>query len=213
MAKFEDIITNRKERNFTQLAYTKAERVNQTQIRPGHFYSFKIVPSFNLNESMIPRTYDDWFENPQQYITEKQYYDLNPTGLFLYHDNWRELALVLNLKVIPPIQRAKLLAGYYFVAEKYISRLYKEDKLIPFKDRESLNLPLYAITPSVLQQITGLDLNYSINKYKVEELREIRFLDWNLFGELPYANIDESGIMYASNYTLADIFELFEEKQ
>lgn len=213
MSKFEDIITNKRERTFSQVFFEFGESIPITSILPGHFYSFSNSPQMNITEDFIPVDSSEFSKYPEKYITEKQYIDLNPIGLVLYHENWRQRVLIVNLKVIPPIFRAKLLAAYYFIAEKFITNLYLGEKLIPFNERGTLNLPFYGISQSVLQQVSGLNLNYSINKYRIEELNNARFLDWDQFGELPFANIEDRGLLFARNFNLVDIFEIFEQKQ
>jgi hypothetical protein len=210
---FEDIITNKRERTYSQVFFEFGESIPPTNILPGHFYSLVNTPQVNINESTIPTSFGEWSKTPTQYVTEKQYFDVNPVGLALYHENWRQRTLIINLKIIPPVFRAKLLAAYYFISEKFISNLYQNDKLIPFNERGTLNLPFYGISQAVLQQVSGLNLNYAINKYRVEDLNTIRFLDWDKFGELPFANIEDRGLIFARGFDLSDIFEVFEQKQ
>jgi len=66
----------------------------------------------------------------------------------------------------------------------------------------------------MLQAASGLNLNYSINKYNLEAVRNARILDWDKFGELPFAAIDSRAMMTAPNIgNIADIFDRFEQKQ
>jgi len=213
VANFDDIITNKGERTFGQVAAISGIRVQTPEMRPGHFYSFEAVYS-NLNEYKIPRDKEEWSKHPENFVTEKQYVDVNPCGILLYHDNWKQHALVLDLKILPPVIRLKVLKGFYIITEKYLDKLYKDGKLLPFKDREKLILPFYGITVSMLQEVTRTKLNYSINKYNMEDIRNVQFIDWNVFGELPFANVDDRGVFLAPNYiTIDDVFEQFEEKQ
>ena len=221
MKKFEDIITNRAERTFSQVFEEYGVPMNRGEIIPGHFYSFSIeIP--NLNESWIPRSTQEYRENPEGYITEKQYFDLNPCGLMLHHERWREFAIMINIKSISPILRAKFLAAHYQVAKPIVQKMYFEstengktvEQLLPFKERGTKNAPLYGISQDLLQTVTGLNLNYSINKYNLEAVRNARLLDWDRFGELPFAAIESRGMMMAPNIgTILDIFDRFEQKQ
>lgn len=213
MAKFDDIITNKGERTFRQVALSSGVRIQTSEVRPGHFYSFMVLMP-NLNESKIPKSKEEWKEHPENFVTEKQYVDLNPCGMLLYHDRWKETALLLNLKVLPPRKRVTLLRAFHALTEKYIDKLYKDDKLLPFNEREKMIMPFYGITLNMLQDLTNINLGYSINKYNMTDIRNVVFLDWNKFGELPFAKVDEYGVFVAPNYTtIADIFEQFDEKQ
>ena len=221
MKKFEDIISNRAERTISQVFEQSGTSVNRGEMIPAYFYSLSIeIP--NINESWIPRSTQEYRENPEGYITEKQYFDLNPCGLMLHHERWREFSILVNLKPIPPIYRAKLLAVYYTLARPLIEKLYyservdgnEVEKLLPFKERGTRHLPFYGISQDMLQAASGLNLNYSINKYNLEAVRNARILDWDKFGELPFAAIDSRAMMTAPNIgSIADIFDRFEQKQ
>ena len=221
MKKFEDILSNKAERTFSQVFGEFGIPKSRNEILPGHFYSFSIdIP--NINESWIPRNKEEYKETPDAFITEKQYFDLNPCGLMLYHEKWREFAIMVDLKAINPPHRLKMLAAYYKLATPVIEKLYFEqtsggkitESLLPFQERGSRNAPFYGITQDLIQRVTGLNLNYSINKYNLEAVSNAKFLDWDRFGELPYARIEERGMIYAPNIgNIADIFSIFEQKQ
>lgn len=213
MIKFEDLITNRSERSFTEISNLYGLSIPRNQIIPGYFYSFKIIPDFNLNENLIPKYHEEWLNNPTTFITDKQYYDLNPIGLLFFNDNFDKIAIILNLKILPPLYRIKLLATYYFLTKKFIHSLYKDSKLIPYNERGNLNIPFYSITQSILKEVSEINFNYAINKYRMEIIQEVKLIDWDNFGELPLAKIDDSNILFANTYNLLDIFNIFEEKQ
>lgn len=213
MANINDLVTNRAERTFSQVFLEHGSTITQNQVRPGYYYQFRIeLP--NLNENWIPDNLELWKENPEAYITEKNYYDLSPAGLLLYHENWKEVALVLNLKVIPPVHRLKTLAAHHFLIEKYIQQIYQNEKPIPFNERERINAPFYGVTPSLLRTISGIDLSFAINNYNTEYISNARLLDWDKFGELPYAKVETQGIVLSpGSANLLNVFEVFENNQ
>lgn len=218
MAKLSEIITNRAERTFSQSFVQFGSLISKAQIRPGYYYTFNVtIP--NLNENWIPDNKQIWEENPTYFITEKNYYDLTPTGLLLYHENWKEVALIVNLKVMPPILRSKVINAHHFLIEKYIERLEKRDEkgkisLIPFNERESLNAPFYGVTPSLLRTVSNIDVSYAINKYRISDITNARLLDWDKIGELPLAKVESTGLIFSpGTQNLAEVFEIFENNQ
>jgi len=213
LATINDLISNRAERTFSQSFIEHGMLIKQAQVRPGYYYQFNIsIP--NLNENWIPDDIELWKEDPDQYITEKNYYDLSPAGLLLYHENWKKVALVLNLKVMPPVYRLRTLAAHYTLIEKYIQQIYQNEKKVPFNERERLNSPFYGVTPSLLKTLSGIDLSFAINNYDIEYITNARVLDWDKFGELPYAKVETQGIVLSpGSNNLLDVFNIFENNQ
>lgn len=216
MILLEDIVTNRGDRNISQVFQEFGTPVSRATILPGHYYSFNIsVPSFNTD--WIPNSVDEYRKEPDRYITERQYYNLNPTGLSFYHDRWQENCLILDIKVIPPAFRSKIIMTHLNLIEKNldaIGALSENEYTIPFNERGRKNLALYNITPSILEQATGLNLKPAISSIKLDRVTRSLLLDWDQIGELPLANIDDRGLAIAkSMLDITGLFEQFEIKQ
>lgn len=213
MIRLEDIVTNNRERNFSQSIEKYGVMVGRNDILPGHYYSFE-VPIPNFNENWIPRSKDEWTENPSAYITDRNYYDMNPVGPIFFHDNWMNVALILNLKVIDPRRRVNIIMTHLNMIEEDLNRLHVFDKdsdIIPFKDRKGMNIPLFKITPSHLEIRTGMKLGYAISGYKLNNISRANLLDWDKIGELPMANIDQRGLaMSPGTLDITSLFTSFE---
>lgn len=200
MQKFENIIKNNGQLSLYGVADSVGISQNRTQFIPGRFYSLRIVSEApNLTESVVPALNDG-----------KPYIDLNPVGLVLFHENWKETALVLNLKVIPPTVSSKLLEGYYYFSMKNgIDRLFKDGMLIPLSERNLIDQRFYLVTTTILSQILGIsNLNFAINKYNIDRVAEAKLIDWDNFGMLINPRIESRGI-FPENLPLARIFEGF----
>jgi len=216
MKKLEDIVTNRRERNFSQSMALHGIDVGRSDVMPGHYYMFEIpVPNFNLG--WIPNSEEEWKEDPDAFITNRQYYDLNPMGLVFAHPKWKETALILNLKVIPPNHRAALVMAHINIIEENLGRLgvWDDDmELASIRDRKNMNLPMFGITPKTLEDFTGFKLGYAISGYKLNKITRAKLLDWDKIGELPHANIDTTGLALAPGaFDITTIFKHFENKQ
>jgi hypothetical protein len=215
MIKLEDIVTNRGERNFSQTFELNGETVSRNQIIPGHYYQFRIdVPNFNDN--WIPRDSDEFKENPNAYITNKEYYDLMPAGLVFYHNKWQQTALILNLKVIPAKYRAAIIGVHMNLIEKNLERLgwRIKNKIMSLRDRSALNLAMYRITPSMLEELTGFKLKWAISGYKLDKVVRGKLLDWDNIGELPMAMTDTAGLKISPALSdITSIFNKFENRQ
>lgn len=216
MIRIEDIVTNKGERTFSESFYEYGIDMTRNDILPGHYYMLE-VPVPNFNEAWIPRSKEDWEENPELYITRNEYYDMSPVGLVLYHDRWKENALILNLKVIPPKYRTKVIMTHLNLIEKSLDRLNvfdKDEELVPLVERRRMNLPLYGVTPSMLSELSNFKLNYAINGYKLDKITRAKLLDWDRIGELPLANVDTRGLAISSSlFDAGDVFDIFENKQ
>ena len=189
MKRFEEITKNEGALTLEQVVESVGTRVGTGALIPGRFYSL----------SVLPPVIDLSLESVQALTKGKSYLDLNPTGLMFFHPGWIETrtVLLLNLKVIPPRVSAKVLEAYYAASSQAgMSTLYdREGKLKPLNERLGLDLPFYLITPSQLSQIVGADnLNYAINKYRIDEIAEARLIDWDQFGMLVNPKISTSGI-------------------
>lgn len=172
----------------------------RNEVIPGRFYSFRtqaLVP--NLNEEIV-------YE-----MTGKNYLDLNPIGLLLFHDRWKETALVLNLKVMPPRASAKVLEAYWkFSQLNGLNNLFDKDgNLRPLEERRLIDQRFYLITPSALSTILGVNnLNYAINNYNMDQVLEARLIDWDNFGMLVNPTLTTDG-MFPDPINLAKVYEDF----
>ena len=172
----------------------------RNEVIPGRFYSFRtqaLVPS--LNEELV-------YE-----MTGKNYLDLNPVGLLLFHDNWKETALVLNLKVMPPRASAKVLEAYWkFSQMNGLNNLFDSDgNLRPLDERRLIDQRFYLITPTALSTILGVNnLNYAINNYNMDQVLEARLIDWDNFGMLVNPTLTTDG-MFPDPINLAKVYEDF----
>jgi len=216
MKKLDDIVTNNGERNFSQLMSMYGTPISRTDVMPGHYYMFNI-PLPNLDRSWIPNSEEEWKEDPSLYITNRQYFDVNPMGLLFAHPKWKETALLLNLKVIPPKYRAAIVIAHINLIEQNLDRLgvWDDDvELATYRDRKAMNLPMFSITPKMLEDLTGFKLGYAISGYKLNKITAAKLLDWDKIGELPKASIDPTGItMAAGAYDMTTVFRHFENKQ
>jgi len=187
---------------------------------PGRFYSLKIEPQLpDLNEVTIPEINDG-----------KPYFDVNPTGLVLFHENWRETTLVLNLRVIPPKIADGLLNGYYnFASRNGLDRLYEvkieqpteENELTkvkyttilkPLNERRSIDQRFYLVTASALADMLRIhSLDYAINKYNTDSIIEAKLIDWDDFGMLVNPLITPKGL-FPLPFNIVKVFEEFVHK-
>jgi hypothetical protein len=216
MINLEEIVTNKGVRNISQVFREYGESVSRASILPGHYYSFDLpIPSFNTDWG--PNSIDEYRKNPDMYITDRQYYNLNPTGLTFFHEKWKENALVLDIKIIPPAFRSKIIMTHLNLIEKNldaIGALAENEYTVPFNERGRMNLALYGITPTILEQATGLNLKYAISAVKLDRVSRAVLLDWTNIGELPLAGIDDTGLAIAkSMLDITGLFEQFEIKQ
>jgi hypothetical protein len=216
MKKLEDIVTNKRERNFSQSFAEFGVTVSRNDVMPGHYYAFQIpVPNFNLG--WIPNSEEEWKESPESFITNRQYYDVNPIGLVFAHNKWKHTALILNLKVLPPAHRAAVIMAHINIIEENLDRLglWDDDsELMSIKDRKGMSLPMFGITPKILEEFTGFKLGYAISGYKLDKVTGAKLLDWDRIGELPHANIDTTGLAMAPGaFGIESVFKHFENKQ
>lgn len=187
MKNFSDILKNNGSLTLEAVAQEHGIVQSRAQIIPGRFYSFRTeAPSVNLNEEFV-KSY-----------TRKNYLDLNPVGLLLFHENWKELNLVLNLKAMPPSASAKVLEAYWrFSQMNDLAKVFDHSTgdLIPLDMRRLIDCRFYLITPSALSGILGIDnLNYAINKYNMDQVLETRLIDWDQFGMLVNPKVSTYGL-------------------
>jgi len=197
---FDKIEKNNGTSTLYQVAMDKGIVQTRPQVLPGRFYQLKAVsPVVDLNERVVPIISDG-----------KPYYDLYPLGLMLYHDNWKETALILNLKVIPPQAAAKILEAYYaFAMSSGLTNLYRDGKLIPLEERRTLDLRFYMIPPGLLARLVGANnFNYAINKYNMDLIAEARLIDWDNFGKLIKPRFTSMGL-FPETINLQEIYEDF----
>jgi hypothetical protein len=216
MKKLEDIVTNKRERNFSQSFAEYGIDVGRNDVMPGHYYAFQI-PAGGIDSSWIPNNTEEWKENPEGFITNREYYDTNPVGLVFAHNKFKDTALILNLKVIPPAHRAAIIIAHINLIEENLDRLgvWDDDmELASIRDRKMMNLPMFGITPSLIEHLTGFKLGYALSGYKLSKISKAKLLDWDHIGELPLANIDTVGLTLAPGaFDITSIFKNFENKQ
>ena len=172
----------------------------RAQVIPGRFY--KLTARVD-----VPQITSEWVYQK----TGKNWIDLDPVGLLLFHDNWKEVALVLNLKVIPPQVQAKVLEAYWnFSKLNGLSNLFNQDnQLRPLEERRLIDQRFYLITPTALSTILGVNnLNYAISTYRMDQVISARLIDWDNFGSLVNPAISDYGF-YPKPANLAQIYENF----
>lgn len=201
MKKFEEIEKNNGTRSLYEVAQEFGIPQNRAQFIPGRFYSLRIQsPVPDITPEMVPL------------LTEgRSYLDLNPVGLVLFHENWKETALIVNLKVMPSPVSAKLLEAYYaFSKMNGLSQVFDSTgSLKPLSSRQLLDLRFYLVTPTLLSAITGLNnINYAINKYNIDQILESRIIDWDKFGMLVNPRLSEFGL-FPNPINMLRVFEDF----
>lgn len=209
-----DLITNNRERNYSQVFEEYGINVPRNSLVPGHYYSFKIeIP--NISRDWVPNSDEEYKLEPERFITNKQCYDLNPVGLALYHDKWKDNLIMLNLKVVPPKYHPTIFNAHLNIIESSLDAIGGIDgDLIPIQERLKTPLPMYGITSSMLSQRTGINLNYAISAYKLDYVREAKMLDWDNIGELPMSLIETTGMVFSNGtYDINRIYDLFDTKQ
>jgi len=220
LKRFEDIPKNYGKLSFSEVANEYGVDVNVGSFTPGRFYSLKIEPtSPDLNEGIV-----------LELNNGRPYYDVNPTGLVLYHERWQETTLILNLRVIPPRIADGLLHGYYNFASKNglenlynnkiekptnenklkVARRYQEIK--PLNERLMINQRFYMVTASALADMLRIHtLDYAINKYNTDSIREAKLIDWDNFGMLVNPRISPKGF-FPTPFNIMRVYEEFIEK-
>lgn len=199
MKSFADLEKNNGRFSLTEVAMDGIPQ-NRGQYLPGRIYSLQIQsPVANLNEDAV-----------MELNNGRAYYDLNPIGLNLFTENFKEVSVFINFKVIPPNILSKLLEGYYYFASKNgMTNLYREGKLIDLKERSLLDQRFYMVPPSLLVQIMGLaSLNYAINKYNNDQIIGARLIDWDKFGMLVNPKVSTIGL-YPEPINIASVYEDF----
>ena len=199
MKSFADLEKNNGRFSYSEIA---ASGIPQTrgQYLPGRIYSLKIQsPIPNLNEETVPLINGG-----------RQYYDLNPVGLNLFTENFKEVSVFINFKVIPPNILSKLLEGFYYFASKNgLQNLYRDGKLIDLKERSLIDQRFYLMPPSILVQILGLQsLSYAINKYNNDQIIEATLIDWDQFGMLVNPKVSTTGL-FPEPFNIATVYEDF----
>ncbi len=200
MNSFNDIPKNEGSLTLDQVSIEYGIPINRNQLIPGRFYAFKTV-------SPVPYLDEDVIKS----MTGKNYYDLNPVGFLFFHDNWKETALILNLKVVPPRATTKILESFWAFSQKNgLNNLFdSEGNILPLSQRSLIDQRFYLATPSVLSNILGVkNLNYSINKYNMDQILEARLIDWDNFGMLVNPKMTVSGF-YPDPINLAKVYEDF----
>jgi hypothetical protein len=179
--------TNNLKFDLVQVGEIKGTQITKNQYVPGRIYYLNVsVPKTDLNQEEV------------QFLSNgKDYYDIKPVGLCLYHENWKEFSIFINFKVIPPLILNNLINSYFNIIKQYgyPSLLDKENKLIDLEKRSNLDLPFYFITSKQLSDLVGIKLSYSINKYKVENIITANLIDWDKIGFLINSRVTFDGIL------------------
>lgn len=201
MKRFEEISKNNGSRTLLEVAQEFGIPQNRAQFIPGRIYSLKIVSQVpDITPEIVPILSEG-----------KLYFDLNPVGLVLFHENWKETAIILNLKVLPPAVNVKLLESYYrFASINGLTQVFdKEGNLLPLDSRRLLDLRFYMVPPTLLSTISGLSsINYAINKYNIDQIAESRIIDWDQFGMLVNPKLTTFGL-FPDPINLEAVFEDF----
>lgn len=151
---------------------------------PGRFYSLEITePAQNLSQETV-----DVLSGGKGYL------NLNPVGLVLFHQNFVEKVVILDLRVMPPQASAKILEAYYqFSLQNGLPNLFsKEGELAPLAKRQLLDQKFYFITVSILSGLVGIDNLYqAVNKYNIDDIATAKLIDWDNFGQLVNPKISD----------------------
>ena len=200
MKTFEEIEKNDGRLTFEQVA-EEGTNTNRSNLLPGRFYQFTIVPP------AVDRTADFI----SAYTRGKNYIDLNPIGLVFFHENWQETTIMLDLRVVPPPILEKILHIYWNFSLKHgLSNLFDTTgTLRPLAERQVIDQKFYMITPSLISELSGADnLYYAINKYSMDDISSARLIDWNQFGMLVNPRLSDRGLL-PSPINLAKVYEDF----
>lgn len=201
MKTFESLEKNNGQSSFEQVAENMGIPVNRSNLLPGRFYYFNILPpTVDVNEESI-----------RLYTRGKRYLSTNPVGLVFFHENWKETTIMLDLRVIPQAIVEKMLNIYWkFSLQNGLSNLFdKEGELLPLEERQIIDQRFYMMTPSLMATLTGADnLYYAINKYSMDDIVSARLIDWNRFGMLVNPRLSERGLL-PSPINLAAVYEDF----
>jgi hypothetical protein len=200
MKDFNDLPKNNGTLSLIDVAQQVGINQRRGEIIPGRFYYFKTQsPIPNLNEQTV-------FE-----LSGKNYFDLSPVGLLLFHDYWKDTALMLNLKVIPPIAISKILEAYWkFSQLNGLNNLFnKNGNLLSINERRLIDQRFYLITPSILSSILGVNnLNYAINNYNMDLILEAKMIDWDQFGMMINPIATNKGL-FPNPINLTKVYEDF----
>lgn len=205
MKTFDEIEKNNGALDLLQVAEEFGILQPKGKVLPGRFHALKIAsPIPSLEESQVNAIADG-----------KPYYDLMPVGLTLFHENWNSsgVVLMLNLRVMPPATSAYLLESYYrgFASKFGLENLFNNGKLLSLEERESFfaNQAFY-FTPAFFERL-GKNVNFVINKYRIDQIVENRLIDWDNFGMLVKPKISRRAI-FPESLDLIELFEKVNEK-
>jgi len=198
---FNEIIKNNGQLDLLQVAERYGISQNRTQFLPGRFYSLKVIAQeTRITPETVPYLADG-----------KHYYDLNPVGLVLFHENWKETAIIFNLRSVPPQICAKILEAYYeFAKINGLTQVFDQSgEITPLDQRRLLDLRFYMVPPKLLSSISGLsNINYSINKYNIDHIADAKLIDWDNFGMLVNPRLSIKGL-FPAPINLEKVFEDF----
>lgn len=200
MKSFTELEKNNGRFTYDQVSSQYGIPINRTKYLPGRIYSLTVKsPLADLREEYIPEVNNG-----------KNYYDLNPIGLSFFTENFKEISIFLDFKVIPPTILSKILEAYYFFSVKNgLSSFYKNGNLIPLNERQLLDQRLYFITPSILSELCrASNFNYAINKYNNDQIIEARLIDWDNLGMLIQPKLSVKGL-FPETINLVKVFEDF----
>lgn len=170
---------------------------------PGHLFAFSVNLPYVVNESSLPLNRFQYQEEKDDglFLSEEPYFDEMPIGLCLKTRNPNSVK-ILNFSVIPPGYRYKILETYYQRMKPAIHVGYEEDlsteKMTMLERLKENNYiaPFMAVDTRFIQQITGINLKFAINKYRINTLHEVKLLDWNTLPSMVKMNVSEKGMTF-----------------
>jgi hypothetical protein len=201
MKTFDQLEKNNGSLSLDQVAEEVGIPQTRGQMIPGRFYSLKInPPAVNLTSEVIAT-----------YTSGKRYLNLNPIGLLLFHQNFVEKAVMLDLRAMPPQASAKVLEAYYqFSLQNGLRNFFdKDNTLISLENRRLLDQKFYFITTSILSGLVGIDnLYYAVNKYNIDDIVSAKLIDWDNFGKLINPRVSNYGF-FPDPINMGEVFEDF----
>lgn len=187
---------------------------------PGHMFSLNIDLPFVVNEGNLPlNRYEYQNQKDDRFFLAKEpYYDEEPIGLNLRLES-NEYVSILNFKVIPPNYRYFILEKYYQLAKTAIRVGYEEDlskEKMELRDRIRENnymVPFLGVTKTLMENVTGIDLSFAINKYNISTIRNAKLLDWDSLPDIAKMNVSERGLTFNPGAgRLEGMFNTFESR-
>lgn len=164
--------------------------VNHPRLLPAHVYTFvALKPRGNDSVSSL----DDYQSGVAKGL--KPYYDNRPIFISLGQEGPMEVGL--NLKLIPPLVRKRFIRLYLKRLMPALGRLTDENsKFQPLDSRIRLPemAPLLGVNRNFIRQASNfsdLNLEFLVDKYRREEMRFLRIIDWPHVPKLAQVNYSQ----------------------